>query len=179
MLYEFDDPEMWEAATYALLPLSEEQWREPDRSGKLVLTVHKELEPYVLSCPGKSMTDAKVVELAGRFSRNKREMVMEWVRLNLGELPEFFQQVELEAGLARHPGTYYVEPRMIYRRCTGRPAPRVESIDRRRVAVGLREAEMEKRRIAYIWNCKSCHIPISFIILLNIIQLIIRYLTGI
>ena len=150
MPYDFEDPEMWEAATYALLPLSEEQWREPDRSGKLVLTVHRELTRYVLSCGGKDFSEAKVVELADRFSRNKREMVMEWVRLNLGELEDFFKRVESERGLARHPGTYYVEPRMIFRRCTGRVAPRVESIDRRRVEVGRREAEMERRRIARV-----------------------------
>lgn len=139
MPFDCEDEEMWEAATYALVPLAEERWKIPDRSGKLLLVLHEDLKSRAISGPGSSVTSEGVHELACRFGRNKREMILEWVRLNLDDLTDYFGQVRDDPGLARFPGSCYVEGRMIFRRVIGRAAQRVPSIDERRVVVAKKE----------------------------------------
>ena len=83
MPFDCEDEEMWEAATYALVPLAEERWKIPDRSGKLLLVLHEDLKSRAISGPGSSVTSEGAHELACRFGRNKREMILECISLQI------------------------------------------------------------------------------------------------
>ena len=147
MPYDFHNREMWECATYAMVPLDERRWSDPDGSRSLSLTVHQELMLQTLICPAHRISSVIIKEVAAKYQRNKREMVMEWVRMNLSNLLPYFKRVEKDPWLSRFPGSYYVEARMIYRRCTGKSAPRLASIDARRQEVALSDAQAELRGI--------------------------------
>ena len=143
MPHDFHNREMWECATYAVVPLEEKRWSAPDGSRGLSLAVHQDLMLQTLICPGARISSVLIRELAKKYQRNKREMVMEWIRLNLSDLLPYFKRVEKDPWLSRFAGSYYVEARMIFRRCTGKSAPRLASIDARRKEVALADAQVE------------------------------------
>ena len=147
MPFEFNNREMWEAATYAVVPLDEGRWSVPDQSRGLTLTIHPDLMHQTLICPADRISSSVIEKLATRHRRIKREMVLEWVRVHLSELLPYFRCVENDPKLAKFPGSYYVEGRMIFKRCTGLPAPRVASLDERRRQVAFKDGREELERI--------------------------------
>ena len=129
MPYSVERREMWEAATYAVVPLSEEKWADPEHSRKLSLVVHPDLLHQTLQCTGDQITMALIEETSNRYGRNVREMIMEWVRMNLSDLIPFFLRVEEDPRLYAFHRSYYVEGRMIFWRCPGLPVPHIPSLD--------------------------------------------------
>ena len=147
MPYDCSNREMWEAATYAVVPLDESRWSTPDQSRGLALVVHPDLLSQTMVCPGSHISHSLIERLSKRYKRIKREMVLEWVRVNLSDLSSYFKRVENDPKLAQFPGSYYVEGRMIFRRCTGQPAPRMPSLDERRKHVAFNDGRDELERI--------------------------------
>ena len=146
---------MWEAATYAVVPLVEERWTDPDRSQKLTLVIHPDLLSQSLVCTGDQITTKLIDETALKYKRNVREMLMEWIRMNLSYLLPFFMRVEEDPRLAAFPGSYYTEGRMIFRRCTGLSAPRVASLDAARKETALRNAQVQWEKLEKIREARE------------------------
>ena len=147
MPYDHTEREMWEAATYCQIPLSEEKWSDPDSTCKLTLVVHPEMMSQTLSCSGDQICNEIIAEVATKFCRNKRELVLEWVRTHLSDILSYFLRIEDDPLLARFTGSFYTEGRWIFRRCTGMTAPRVASIDDRRRNAAIKKAQIEREKM--------------------------------
>ena len=155
MPYDYRRREMWEAATYAVVPLSEEKWADPEQTRKLALVIHPDLLPQTLVCTGDQITMQLIDDTALKFGRNVREMLMEWIRMNLSALLPFFLRVEEDPRLSSFPGTYYVEGRMIFRRCTGLAAPRIASLDAARIKNARRDAQIQLEKLEKLQEARK------------------------
>ena len=111
------------SATYALHGLSSLDYTLPADSSSRGLGVHPALRHLVLT--GGDFGSEAVRRLAVQYKRVRREVVYEWLRLNLTEAQRFVDNVHLDFHYSRYRGSYLIEPQMIVRRCTNTWGPKL------------------------------------------------------
>ena len=154
MPYEISD-EMKEAATYTVPHLHTVCFKEEAR-GNHGLVCHSDLHGETLLTTilvGKDLSSAVVIPHARSNQRVAREVVYEWLRFNLEQVPSFFTIILKDRHYSKYLRTFYSEAREIYRRCTGKIAPRNKGIDAEianRTAFALNK---EKEHVAVLRLC--------------------------
>ena len=109
------------SATYALPGLSQLDYTVGTALLSRGLGVHPDLRHLVL--PGENLSSQAVEMLARDYQRVRREVVYEWLRLNLGEVQRFVDQVGSDTYYSKWKGSYLLEMQMIVHRSTGTPGP--------------------------------------------------------
>ena len=120
MPYEIDLP-MKCSVTYALPGLSALDYTIPVASSSCGLTLHPAIAHLTLQ--GTDVSSEAVRVLAEEHQRVRREVVYEWIRLNLAQTQRFIDTMAGDPYYLLHKGSYLLEPKMIYRRCTGVSGP--------------------------------------------------------
>jgi len=153
MPYPVDD-EMREAATYTVPQLHTVCFKDGTRVDR-GLACHSDLfgETLLGVLRGKDLVATMVLEHAYVEKRIAREVVYEWIRFNLDQVPSFFTILLTNPHYKQYIRTFYTEIREIYRRCTGEIAPRVAKVEaeiRRRANFALMK---EREHVAVLQIC--------------------------
>ena len=131
------------SAMYALPGLSSLDYTVPAMSSPQGLGVHPGLEHLMLS--GEDLSSEAVRKSAEVYERVRREVIYEWVRLNLNETQRFLDGLVGDAYYSQYIRSYLLETQMIFLRCTGQQPPDVPELSEL-VAAKSRSLAAEERK---------------------------------
>ena len=144
------DPEKMEAALYGVSNVKSFDYGAPVNT-KYGLEVHPEiLKHSVVKNNPFSIGYDEVLRVATLGKRIVRETVMEWVRFHVGQhqfVLSYLDSIQGDPHYYSYLGSYYMEARMIYLRCTGEEAPRVDHIEEEMQARNAHSIQKETKKI--------------------------------
>ena len=124
--------EMMEAASYTVPNLHKVNWRKATQN-LVGLGVHDAFSELVVNVKsGRDVTSEVVKKLAEAGDRIIREIVYEYCRLNIPQIPVFLSTMMKDNHYCKWPGSYCKEIRKLFMRVTGEPTIRVQNVEEQR-----------------------------------------------